>query len=50
MGEFEEMKTLAILATLAAHSIFSDPGIMIDVDIIIHGPSGKGEVEIASCN
>lgn len=41
------MKKLAILATLASMSLFADPGIMIDVDIIIHGPTGSGEVEMA---
>ena len=43
------MKKIIGLATFATMSLFGDPGIMIDVDIIIHGPSGTGgnQVEIA---
>jgi hypothetical protein len=42
----DKMKKIALLLIIAS-KIFADPGIMIDIDIIIHGPSGSGDVEIA---
>jgi hypothetical protein len=43
------MKKLIVITTLASMSLFSDPGIMIDIDIFIPetGPSGKSGVEMA---
>jgi len=43
------MKKILSLITLSTMSVFGDPGIMIDIEIIIHGPSGVGgnQVEIA---
>lgn len=35
-----------IVLVLSSISVFADPGIMIDIDIVIHGPSGKGEPEM----
>lgn len=32
---------------LISSTVFCDPGIMIDVDIIIHGPTGTGDVELS---
>ncbi len=37
---------LGIISALFVSSLSADPGIMIDIDIIIHGPTGKGGTEI----
>ena len=41
------MKILAVLATLSTLTAYADPGIMIDIDIVIQGPSGIDPPELA---
>ena len=41
------MKKLIFIAlTAASTSTFADPGIMIEIDIILERPTGKGQVEM----
>lgn len=41
------MKRLIFIALVASNaSIFADPGIMIEIDIIIDRPSGTGQIEL----
>lgn len=41
------MKKFLVLTLITlSTSMFADPGIMLDADIIIHGPTGTGQVEM----
>lgn len=39
-------KLLFITLVAASTSMFADPGIMIEIDIILERPTGKGGVEM----
>lgn len=39
-------KLLFITLVAASTSMFADPGIMIEIDIILERPTGSGQVEM----